>query len=306
MSALPIPLVERDIDHGKPIQWPDLASLAVLSMPSPATRRNYSREIRAWLESGLPLDRTGVQLYMQSLDKQGKSASVKNLALAAIRLLAREANERSLISDVDIAAIERVKTTKVRGTRLGQWLSREQAQKLVDVTVSNLESHPTDLTCSRDLALLCVLLGCGMRRSEPPLLTWEQWCFVGDRWVWKDVLGKGNKYRTIPANSWTVQHVERWKAQCQRAGIKRPFEVSSQTVYNVSRALSNQAGLGELAPHHLRRTFARLAHEAGAPLDQIQYILGHSSLVVTMRYVGSWLELRPGRAATDYVLARED
>ena len=37
-------------------------------------------------------------------------------------------------------------------------------------------------------------------------------------------------------------------------------------------------GVPHLAPHDLRRTFAKLAHKGGAKLDQIQLSLGHASL----------------------------
>jgi integrase len=47
-----------------------------------------------------------------------------------------------------------------------------------------------------------------------------------------------------------------------------------------------------LAPHDLRRTFAKLADKAGAPLAQIQKTLGHASIQTTERYVGNDLDLQ--------------
>ena len=41
-----------------------------------------------------------------------------------------------------------------------------------------------------------------------------------------------------------------------------------------------------VAPHDLRRTYAKLAHKGGAKLDQIQLSLGHASLTTTERYLG--------------------
>jgi integrase len=41
-----------------------------------------------------------------------------------------------------------------------------------------------------------------------------------------------------------------------------------------------------IAPHDLRRTFAKLAHAGEARVEQIQYSLGHSSLTTTERYLG--------------------
>lgn len=41
-----------------------------------------------------------------------------------------------------------------------------------------------------------------------------------------------------------------------------------------------------VSPHHLRRTYAKLAHKGGAKLDQIQLSLGHASLTTTERSLG--------------------
>ncbi|MGA7217659.1 MAG: site-specific integrase [Candidatus Sulfotelmatobacter sp.] len=45
-------------------------------------------------------------------------------------------------------------------------------------------------------------------------------------------------------------------------------------------------GLVGLAPHDLRRTCARLCHQAGGELEQIQFLLGHVSIETTERYLG--------------------
>jgi len=45
-------------------------------------------------------------------------------------------------------------------------------------------------------------------------------------------------------------------------------------------------GLAKLAPHDLRRTFAKLAHKGGSGLEQIQLSLGHGSIQTTERYLG--------------------
>ena len=57
---------------------------------------------------------------------------------------------------------------------------------------------------------------------------------------------------------------------------------SSRTVIRHARL----AGLGKVTPHDLRRTFAKLAHQGRAPLEQIQISLGHASIQTTERYLG--------------------
>jgi hypothetical protein len=41
-----------------------------------------------------------------------------------------------------------------------------------------------------------------------------------------------------------------------------------------------------IAPHDLRRTFAKLAYRGGSPIDQIQLSLGHDSIQTTEEYLG--------------------
>jgi site-specific recombinase XerD len=51
------------------------------------------------------------------------------------------------------------------------------------------------------------------------------------------------------------------------------------------RAAAN-CGLSGLAPHDLQRTSARLCHQSGGELEQIQFLLGHVSIETTERYLG--------------------
>ena len=52
----------------------------------------------------------------------------------------------------------------------------------------------------------------------------------------------------------------------------------------------------ELAPHDMRRTFARLALKANCGIEQVQLSLGHSSIQTTERYLGTRQDLIAGLA----------
>jgi integrase len=62
--------------------------------------------------------------------------------------------------------------------------------------------------------------------------------------------------------------------------------LTDQAIYNIvvyyAEKLKNQG----IAPHDLRRTFAKLAHKGGSPIDQIQLSLGHDSINTTEKYLG--------------------
>jgi site-specific recombinase XerD len=86
--------------------------------------------------------------------------STINVQLSAIRKLAAEAADNRLL-DADLAAgIAKVRGVKNEGVRAGNWLTREQARELL------LAPDTSTLKGKRDRAILAVLLGCGLRRSE--------------------------------------------------------------------------------------------------------------------------------------------
>ena len=63
------------------------------------------------------------------------------------------------------ASINDVKGAARRGHRIGNWLTREQAQEL-------LPDQDT-LKGKRDYAILALLLGCDLRRNRPPWFPWQ-------------------------------------------------------------------------------------------------------------------------------------
>ena len=61
--------------------------------------------------------------------------------------------------------------------------------------------------------------------------------------------------------------------------------MTAQSVFEVVEKYGRRIGM-EIAPHDLRRSFAKLAHKGHAPLEQIQISLGHASIQTTERYLG--------------------
>jgi integrase len=99
--------------------------------------------------------------------------------MSAIRKLAAEAADNGLIAPELAAGIARVKSAKSVGVRTGNWLSVRQAQNLLNAP------DVATLRGLRDRAILAVLLGCGLRRSEMATLTLAhvqqrdgRWCIV--------------------------------------------------------------------------------------------------------------------------------
>ena len=84
-----------------------------------------------------------------------------------------------------------------------------------------------------------------------------------------------------------------------KAGRVAESHFSPKVIWAVVKSVSLKCEFKGVAPHDLRRTCARLCHEAGGELEQIQFLLGHVSVQTTERYLGCKQKLR--NAVNDYI-----
>ena len=273
-----------------------IVNLVLDGLTSEHSRRAYERGLLDFLDwragqGRPPLSKALVQRYKRKLQDDGLAPSTINLRLSAIRKLAREAADNGLIDPLLANGIKAVKGVKSAGVRSGNWLTREQAQELLNAP------DLTTLKGLRDRGILAVLIGCGLRRSEAAALTFSHVAQREGRWVVVDLVGKGNRTRTVPMPSWAKAAIDEWTEaanftegrifrRIHKGGYVNGTEMSAQAVADVVREHAGRCGFGELAAHDLRRTFAKLAHKGGAGLDQIQLSLGHASIKTTERYLG--------------------
>src|SRR5271157_681615 len=276
---------------------------AVLNtLASVHSRRSYKYAIErfiAWYcdRPRLAFNRSVVVHYRSFLKSLNLSAATINLHLSAIRRLADESAESGWLSPELAIGIRRVQGVKRLGRKSGNWLTRNQAQELVNA------ASKTDLRGWRDGAILGLLLGCGLRRSEVVGLMLEQLQIREGRWVIVNLVGKGARLRTVPVPSWSKELVDAWLRhsgvtdgkvfrQVLKGGMVQPSGVTANVVWYAVKRCAGQAGINNLAPHDLRRTCARLCHGSGGELEQIQFLLGHASVQTTERYIGSKQKLQ--------------
>lgn len=281
------------------LKLPDLeqSKSAVLnSLTSPSSQRSYDHAIREFIEwycsePRLAFNKIVVTRYRISLEQAHYAASTINLRLAAVRRLAYEAADCGLLSPDLAAGIRRVKGARRLGVKIGNWLTAEQARQMLDGLIG------PDLRSKRDYAMLSVLLGCGLRRAEVAQLGIQDLQQREEHWVIADLVGKGRHIRTVPIPDWVKAAVDSW---IQSAGvlsgpvfraINKAGRIGQQAftpkvIWGVVKAACRRCGLDHIAPHDLRRTCAKLCHEAGGELEQIQFLLGHVSVQTTERYLG--------------------
>jgi len=177
-----------------------------------------------------------------------------------------------------------------RSPRYTRKLPRPLDEDAAIALIDRVEAQaPQDWVAARDVAVVTLLYGCGLRISEalgltgaalpmPPVLT---------------ILGKGGKERRVPVIPLARSAVAAYADLCPhpltraeplfrgvRGGALNPRQISGV----VARARV-QLGLPATAtPHALRHSFATHLLAAGGDLRAIQDLLGHASLSTTQAY----------------------
>jgi site-specific recombinase XerD len=270
--------------------------MVVDGLPSEHSRRAYERaliDFFHWhISAGRPqLNKAIVQRYAAELREEGMSSSSVNQRLSAIRKLAMEAADNGALDPQIASGIRAVKGSRQEGRRTGNWLTREQAQMWLNAP------DPRTLKGLRDRALLAVLIGCGLRRAEAANLFFDHVRQRDGRWVLVDLIGKRDKVRSVPIPNWTKAAIDTWSQTSDvaeglvfRAVNKGDrvtgYGITPQAIRNVVAHYADKLEHAGIAPHDLRRTFAKLAYKGGAALDQIQISLGHESIQTTEDYLG--------------------
>ncbi|HYM73407.1 MAG TPA: tyrosine recombinase XerC [Stellaceae bacterium] len=141
----------------------------------------------------------------------------------------------------------------------------------------------------RDIAILTLLYGCGLRISEALGLSRGK-APQGEVLV---VTGKGNKQRHVPVLPAVSEAVADYLAACPYPLAKdgplfvgaRGGPLNPRLVQRQMQLLRGLLGLPESAtPHALRHSFATHLLGGGGDLRAIQELLGHASLSTTQRY----------------------
>ena len=192
---------------------------------------------------------------------------------------------------MDVESFQHIRAVRnLRGSRLprGRALPFEEIRALFGACETDVSSIGI-----RDAAMLAVILGCGLRRSEAVGLDLRD-VVTQERAL--RVLGKGNKERLayMPAGTW--QRLQRWidEVRGENSGplftrIRR-FDtltndrMTDQAVYHILQVRQKQANITKCAPHDLRRTFATAMLDNGEDLITVKDAMGHASVTTTHQY----------------------
>jgi integrase len=269
-----------------------LRKMVLDAVPSPHTHRNYARaldDLFAFCASR-PLTRSLLMEWRAAMESL--SPSTINVRLSAVRKLVSEAQKNGMLGTEEAASLTDIPNIRQKGTRLGNWLTREQAKELLAVP------DRSTLKGKRDYVILALLVGCALRRNELAELDVATIQQREGRWVLADLEGKGRRIRTVAIPIWVKQGIDvgttvagidkgRLLRSVSKSGKVNRDSLSDWAVWSVVEQSSQQIGIEHFGAHDLRRTCAKLCRKNGGDLEQIKFLLGHSSIKTTERYLGS-------------------
>ncbi len=243
-----------------------------------------------------PVSRTLLLEFKAAMLERDLSASTINVKLSAVRKLVGEAKRAGVLGAEEASQMSDIPNVGQRGTRLGNWLTKEQARELLAAP------DRSSLKGKRDYVILALLTGCALRRNELAMLEVETIQLREGRWVLADLCGKGRRIRTVAVPLWVKQGINAWMTAAKiddgrllrrvsKSGKVQGDGLSDWAVWSVVEQAAKQIGVARFGAHDLRRTCAKLCRKAGGDLEQIKFLLGHSSIQTTERYLGSEQEI---------------
>ena len=268
----------------------DLVRMLLKACRTTNTALSYARSITALDEfaEGRPITRRLLLDWRRAMDRENKSVGTINTRLTAVRMLVKEARRSKLLSADEVAELLDVPNLPQRGEPTGIWLTVEQARQLLAVPLRNT------LRGKRNYCVLAILLGCGLRREELCRLDIDHLRKRDGRWVIENLRGKGGRVRQVAIPEWVMEAISDWLVATKirdgrliRQRTLDPVGLSVGTTRKIGNKTAQKIGVADFSPHDLRRTCAQLCRKNGGLLEQIQLMLGHSSLVTTERYLGT-------------------
>ncbi len=257
---------------------------------SPHTITSYGSDLRIFLDyfspEGQPppaiaeFDLLKLREWLAYLHDRDLAAVSIRRRMAAVRMffkfLVREGTTKT-----NVARLLRLPKT---GRKLPAVMTEEQTVAILDGAAEEKLERPHP---KRDVAMLELLYGCGLRVSELVGLNLED---VDRDARWLRVRGKGRKERQVPFAGKAAEALERYLAE--RDSTRNAMFLNHRGARLGVRGVSwivkfyatYLAGDSSVHPHSFRHAFATHLLSDGADLRAIQELLGHASLSTTQKY----------------------
>ena len=158
------------------------------------------------------------------------------------------------------------------------------------LTMEEIERLRISCKDSRDRAILEFLLSTGCRVSEITNINISDIDFNKNC---VSVVGKGNKERIVYFNEKTRLYINNYIQERKGdnealfIGVKKPYErLGTRAIEKIINKIAIRANFDKsVFPHLLRHTFATQGLRQGANIYTIKFLLGHTSVMTTERYI---------------------
>ena len=216
------------------------------------------------------------------------SAATCNKMLSALRGVLKSAWRLGQMNGEDYQRAADIQT--VKGSRLPRGRSLPAGELRALFEACGQDRSPAG---RRDAALLAVLYGAGVRRSEAVALDLGD--YNPETGELKIRAAKGNKDRTGYASNGSRDAILEWLAirgnepgplflPIDKGGRIQIRRMTDQAVLNMCEKRAHKAGIKHFSPHDLRRSFVGDMLDAGADVSLVQQLAGHANVQTTMRY----------------------
>ena len=237
----------------------------------------------------IKLDDIHAFLSYMAIDLRSKSATRARKA-SSIRIFFNYLTQKAKLIQINPA--QNLETPKL-DRRLPKYLNLEESKKLLNVT-----ANKDNRNNQRDYAIITLFLNCGMRLSELVGINIQDIDFSESK---MNVIGKGNKERTIYLNKACIKAIKDYLDVRPKEGVKvdklnshkalflseRKERISKRTVQYIVDKELKAAGLdtSKYSTHKLRHTAATLMYQYGnVDIRALQELLGHRSISTTEIY----------------------
>ena len=273
------------------------AAVYLRSKPSAAGRRGLARSLNRASEvltSGATMDALAVNwaevryqhvvALRAVLIENGAQPATINHILSAVRGVIKETWRLGLLDAESREWVADVKGVSASKLPAGRHVDIGEVRRLFE-TCGDTPGG------ARDAAILALLYGCGLRRSEAVALQLDDF----DQGAVTVRSGKGRKDRLVYAPAGGREAIEAWIAHrgtwpgallcpVAKGGKIQQRTMSAQAVQLRLRHLAQHARVPEFSPHDLRRSFVGELLEAGADISSVQQLAGHANVATTQRY----------------------
>jgi len=231
------------------------------------------------------IDHLTIRGFLSHLYERRLSKTSVARALAAVRSLYRWLAREGIVEQNPAALVATPKLPK----KLPRVPTIEEMNSVLDGSMPDIASFP-----QRDLLLLELLYGCGIRNSELIGINLDDIRLANEAIL---IRGKGKKERYVPfgdsARSALAAYLPARRDRLAQKKKNTPAllinqrggRLTTRSVGRIVKSIAVAKGLSpDVHPHTLRHAFGTHLLEEGADLRAIQEMLGHERLSTTQRY----------------------